>query len=123
MQLSLSQNHKTDKMEPINCRDLSAKEIVDYIIELNPWLRDINNRDLVYIGVTGDIEERLRRHNAIEVLFIGQTANQGVAAAVEVEARRRGFYIGKVGHGGNGTNSYSIYVYAYLKKILHMPKN
>ena len=114
MQLSLSQNHKTDKMEPINCRDLSAKEIVDYIIELNPWLRDINNRDLVYIGVTGDIEERLRRHNAIEVLFIGQTANQGVAAAVEVEARRRGFYIGKVGHGGNGTNSYSIYVYAYL---------
>ena len=52
-------------MEPINCRDLSAKEIVDYIIELNPWLRDINNRDLVYIGVTGDIEERLRRHNAI----------------------------------------------------------
>ena len=50
-------------------------------------------------------------HNAGEVLFRGQTASQDVAAAVEAEARRRGFYIGKVGHGGNGTNSYSIYVY------------
>ncbi len=114
MQLSLSQNHKTDKMEPINCRDLSAKEIVDYIIELNPWLRDVNNRAIVYVGVTGNIEERLRRHNAREVIFRGETANQDVAAAVEDEARRRGFYIGKVVHGGNGTNSYSIYVYAYL---------
>lgn len=102
-------------MEPLNCRDLSAKEIVDYIIELNPWLRDVNNRAMVYVGVTGNIEERLRRHNAREVIFRGQTANQGVAAAVEAEARRRGFYIGKVGHGGNGANSYSIYVYAYLR--------
>ena len=32
-------------------------------------------------------------------------------SAVEAEARQRGFYIGKVGHGENGTNSYSIYVY------------
>ena len=104
-------------MQPINCRDLSAKEIVEYIIELNPDLRDVKNRIRVYVGVTGNIEERLRRHNAIEVLFIGQTANQGVAAAVEAEARRRGFYIGKVGHGGNGTNSYSIYVYTYLRDL------
>ena len=95
-------------MQPINCRDLSAKEIVEYIIELNPDLRDVKNRIRVYVGVTRNIEERLRRHNAIEVLFIGQTANQGVAAAVEAEARRRGFYIGKVDHGGNRTNSYSI---------------
>lgn len=56
-----------------------------------------------------------RKHNAGEVLFRGQTASQDVAATVEAEARRRGFYIGKVGHGGNGTNSYSIYVYAYLR--------
>ena len=33
-----------------------------------------------------------------------------------VEARRRVFYIAKVGHGGNGTNSYSVYVYAYLRE-------
>ena len=103
-------------MQQINCRDLSAKEIVEYIIELNPDLRDVKNRIRVYVGVTGNIEERLCRHNAIEVLFIGQTANQGVAAAVEAEARRRGFYIGKVFHSGNGTNSYSIYVYAYLRE-------
>ena len=57
----------------------------------------------------------LRKHNAGKVLFRRQTASQDVAAAVEAEARRRGFYIGKVGHGGNGTNSYSIYVYAYLR--------
>lgn len=103
-------------MAPIDCRDLSAKEIVDYIIELNPDLRDAKNRKRVYVGVTGDIEERLRWHNAGVVLFRGQTASQAVAAAVEAEARRRGFYIGKVGHGGNGTNSYSIYVYAYLRE-------
>ena len=48
-------------MEPLNCRDLSAKEIVDYIIELNPDLRDVKNRIRVYVGVTGNIEERLRR--------------------------------------------------------------
>ena len=42
-----------------------------------------------------------RKHNAGEVLFRGQTASQDVAATVEAEARRRGFYIGKVGHGGN----------------------
>ena len=102
-------------MKPLNCRNLSAKEIVDYIIELTPWLRDVKQRISVYVGVTGDIEERLRRHNAGEVLFRGQTASQDVAATVEAEARRRGFYIGKVGHGGNGTNSYSIYVYVYLR--------
>lgn len=31
-------------MQPINCRDLSAKEIVDYIIELNPDLRDVKKQ-------------------------------------------------------------------------------
>ena len=70
-------------MEPLNCRDLSAKEIVDYIIELNPDLRDLKNRKRVYVGVTGNIEERLRRHNAGVVLFRGQTASLAVAAAVE----------------------------------------
>lgn len=115
--LLLSQNYKTDKIEPINCRDLSAREIVDYIIELNPWLRDVKQRIRVYVGVTENIEKCLRKHNAGEVLFRGQTASQDVAAAVEAEARRRGFYIGKVGHRGNGTNSYSIYVYAYLRDL------
>ena len=103
----LSQNYKTDKIEPINCRELSARETV----ELNPWLRDVKQRIRVYVGVIENIEKRLCKHNAGEVLFRGQTASQDVAAAVEAEARRRGFYIGKVGHGGNGTNSYSIYVY------------
>ena len=70
-------------MQPINCRDLNAKEIVEYIIELNPDLRDVKNRIRVYVGVTGDIEERLRWHNAGVVLFRGQTASQAVAAAME----------------------------------------
>ena len=43
----LSQNYKTDKIEPINCRELSARETV----ELNPWLRDVKQRIRVYVGV------------------------------------------------------------------------
>ena len=49
--LTLSQNYKTDKIEPINCRYLSTREIVDYIIELTPWLRDVKQRIRVYVGV------------------------------------------------------------------------
>ena len=45
--LPLSQNYKTDKIEPINCRELSARETV----ELNPWLRDVKQRIRVYVGV------------------------------------------------------------------------
>ena len=43
----LSQNYKTDKIEPINYRELSARETV----ELNPWLRDVKQRIRVYVGV------------------------------------------------------------------------
>ena len=43
----MSQNYKTDKIEPINCRELSARETV----ELNPWLRDVKQRIRVYVGV------------------------------------------------------------------------
>ena len=43
----LSQNYKTDKIEPINYRELSAGETV----ELNPWLRDVKQRIRVYVGV------------------------------------------------------------------------
>ena len=43
----LSQNYKTVKIEPINCRELSARETV----ELNPWLRDVKQRIRVYVGV------------------------------------------------------------------------
>lgn len=97
-----------------NCRNLSAQEIITAIIEKYPWLKCEENRRLVYIGATKDIGDRLRRHRAGRVLFCGQTANQMVAAKVEDIAYKMGFYIGGVSWGGNGTNSYSIYVYAYL---------
>ena len=102
------------KLEIIDCRDLSAKEILDEMIRMHPWLEDPDNRQWVYVGATGDINERLYRHNAKKVLFCAQTANQRVAAAVEEEALKLGFCIGNVKHGGNGTNSFSIYIYAYI---------
>lgn len=102
------------KLEIIDCRDLSAKEIIDKMIRMYPWLEDPDNRRWVYVGATGDINERLYRHNAKRVLFCARTANQRVAAAVEEEALRLGFCIGNVKHGGNGTNSFSIYIYAYI---------
>ena len=43
-------------MKPLNCRNLSAKEIVYYIIELTPWLRDVKQRISVYVGVTENIK-------------------------------------------------------------------
>ena len=48
----LSQNYKTDKIEPINCRELSARETV----ELNPWLRDVKQRIRVYVEVIDNIK-------------------------------------------------------------------
>ena len=94
------------KQEILDCHDLTAEQIVDYMIELNPSLRSLIKRQKVYVGATGNIEERLSRHNAKRILFCARTASQRVAAA-------RGFNIGKVTHGGNGTNSHSIYVYAF----------
>ena len=49
-----------------------------------------------------------------EFIFCAQTANQRVAAKVEEIAKELGFEIGDVEYGGNGTNSYSIYIYAYV---------
>lgn len=98
-----------------DCRNYSAEEIIDYFMELYPSLKNPANRRRVYIGVTGNIVERIRRHNAKDnLLFSVQTAAQWVAAKVEELAHRLGFNIGDVQHGGNGTNSNSIYVYAYL---------
>ena len=98
-----------------DCRDYSAEEIINYFMELYPSLRNPANRRRVYIGVTGNIEERLYRHNAKDnLLFCAQTAALWVAAKVEEIANGLGFEIGDVSHGGNGTNSYSIYVYAYF---------
>lgn len=95
-----------------DCRSMSAEEIVDYMIKLNPELRGPIKRLRVYVGATGNIAERLRRHNASRAIFCAQTANRRVAAKVEEVACSQGFNIGNVTHGGNGTNSHSIYVYA-----------
>lgn len=92
---------------------MSAEEIVELMIKLNPDLRSLIKRQKVYVGATGNIEGRLRCHNAKRILFCARTASQRVAAEVERVAASRGFNIGKVTHGGNGTNSHSIYVYAY----------
>ena len=96
-----------------NCRSYSAQEIIEFMIRLNPLLRIEDNRNKVYVGATGDIRERMRRHNTKELLFAAQTAGQRVAAKVEATALKYGFHIGNVKHGGNGTNSHSIYIYAY----------
>lgn len=95
-----------------DCRSMSAEEIVDYMIELNPELEGPIKRLKVYVGATGNIEERLRRHNVTKVLFCARTASQKVAAKVEEVAHSQGFDIGNVTHGGNGTNSHSVFVYA-----------
>ena len=100
------------KLQILDCHDLSAEEIVDYMIKLNPDLKGPIKRQKVYVGATGNIEERLRRHNATKVLFCARTASQRVAAKVEEIACSLGFCIGNVTHGGNGTNSHSIFVYA-----------
>ena len=100
---------------PLDCRLMSAAEIIDCLIELYPELENPANRRRVYIGVTGNIKNRLYRHNAKNnLLFCAQTAAQWVAAKVEEIAHGLGFEIGDVRHGGNGTNCYSIYVYAYF---------
>ena len=101
------------KLQILDCHDLSAEEIVDYMIEMNPDLQSLIKRQKVYVGATGDIEGRLRCHNAKRILFCARTASQRVAAEVERIAAAHGFNIGKVTHGGNGTNSHSIYVYAF----------
>ena len=101
------------EIEILDCHDLSAEEIVAYMIEQNPDLRSLIKRQQVYVGATGDIEGRLRSHNAKRILFCARTASQRVAAEVERVAAARGFNIGKVTHGGNGTNSHSVYVYAF----------
>ena len=101
------------KFEPIDCHEMSAEEIVELMIKFNPDLKGPIKRQKVYVGATGNIEERLRSHNAKRILFCARTASQRVAAEVERVAAARGFNIGKVTHGGNGTNSHSIYVYAF----------
>lgn len=101
------------KLQILDCHDLSAEEIVDYMIELNPDLQSLIKRQKVYVGATGNIEERLRRHKVDKPLFYARTASQRTAAKVEEIACSLGFCIGDVTHGGNGTNSHSIYVYAF----------
>ena len=101
------------KLEILDCHDMSAEQIIELMIKLNPDLKGPIKRQKVYVGATGNIEERLRRHNATKVLFCARTASQKVAAKVEEIACSLGFCIGNVMYGGNGTNSHSIYVYAF----------
>ena len=100
------------KFEPIDCHKMSAEEIVELMIKLNPDLKGPIKRQKVYVGATGNIEERLRRHKVDKPLFYARTASQRTAAKVEEIACSLGFCIGDVTHGGNGTNSHSIFVYA-----------
>ena len=53
-----------------DCRSMSAQEIVDYMIKLNPSLNGPIKRLKVYVGATGNIAERLRRHNASKAIFV-----------------------------------------------------
>ena len=97
-----------------DCRNYSAQEILDYMIVLNPSLRHSLNRRRTYIGASGNVAERLYRHNARnKLLFCALTAHRNVASAVERLAHEMGFCIGNVEWGGSGTNSHSVYVYAY----------
>ncbi len=97
----------------LDCHEMSAEEIVELMIKLNPDLKGPIKRQKVYVGATGNIEERLRRHKVDKPLFYARTASQRTAAKVEEIACSLGFCIGDVTHGGNGTNSHSIYVYAF----------
>ena len=97
-----------------DCRDYTAQEILAFMIKKNPSLRQRAERRRVYVGASGNVAERLYRHNARErLLFCVRTAHRNVAAAVERLAREMGFCIGNVEWGGCGTNSHYIFVYAY----------
>lgn len=99
-----------------DCHDCNAEEILEFMMELFPFLRDRANRKRVYVGATGNVAARLQWHNVSdgEYLFSARTAHRGVAARVERLAHEKGFCIGNVSWGGNGTNSSSVYVYAYI---------
>ena len=104
-------------IQSYDCRNYSAKEIILLLFDLFPELQ--NNRKMrrrVYLGATNDVERRAREHKipVDKIIFCAQTANQRVAAKVEELAKELGFNIGNVDHGGNGTNSHSIYIYAYV---------
>ena len=58
------------KFEPIDCHEMSAEEIVELMIKLNPDLKGPIKRQKVYVGATGNIEERLRRHKVDKPLFM-----------------------------------------------------
>lgn len=62
--------------------------------------------------MTNDIRRRAREHNISidEIIFYAQTANHRVAAKVEELVKELGFEIGEIECGGNGANSYSIYM-------------
>ena len=100
----------------IDCRDYKAEQVIALLFDIHPELQNSSRkRKRVYIGVTNDIYRRAREHNISidEIIFYAQTAAQCVAAKVEEIAHEQGFKIGDVKYGGCGTNSYSIYVYAY----------
>lgn len=101
----------------IDCRDYKAEQVIALLFDIHPELQNSRRkRKRVYIGVTNDINRRAREHNISieEIIFYAQTAAQWVAAKVEEIAHKQGFKIGDVKYGGCGTNSYSIYVYAYV---------
>ena len=100
-----------------DCRDYTAEEIIDLLLDVNYELKyDRTRRKRVYVGATSDVKSRARDHNITvdDIFFCAQTTHQKVAAKVERLAKEAGFNIGNVSWGGNGTNSKSLYVYAYV---------
>ena len=105
------------KITSIDCRDYTAEQVIALLFDIHPELQNSKRkRSRVYVGITNDIERRAREHNIAinEIVFYAQTSAQWVAAKVEELAYELGFAIGDVEYGGNGTNSHSIYVYAYV---------
>lgn len=106
-----------DETNCYDCRDYSAEEIIALLLDVNYELNlGLTSKKRIYVGVTSDVKGRARDHNVPleDIFFCAQTANRRVAAKVERLAEEKGFNIGKVSHGGNGTNSKSLYVYAYI---------
>lgn len=100
-----------------DCRSYTANEILELLFDIYPEIaNDRKCRKRIYVGATGNVKERVCYHKISigDIIFCAQTAHRNVATKVEEIAHEKGFYIGNVSYGGNGTNSKSIYVYAYV---------
>jgi len=102
--------------EPKDFTKSSIEEILGYFHfeYLNAVdLDDDPNKQQFYCGITGNIEENLSRHNIKGYTACGLCASFDIAAEVEKQLYKMGFYIGtpknKRGNGGND-NSRIVYM-------------